>query len=90
MKFSALVVTTASIIAITNVRIAAGAFYCKTLKTQDTCNQDQRCEWFDWSRDCMPVDSYCETFKDLNECYKADCAKDPISNQCTSKFSARK
>lgn len=25
----------------------------------------------------MPVDSYCETFKDLNECYKADCAKDP-------------
>lgn len=47
MKFSALVVTTAAIIAITNVRIAAGVFYCKSLTTKDTCDKDQRCEWYE-------------------------------------------
>lgn len=25
----------------------------------------------------MPVDSYCETIKIMDDCYKAGCAKDP-------------
>lgn len=45
MKFSALVVTTAAIIAIANVRTTAGVLDCGSIKKYPECIKHDECVW---------------------------------------------